>query len=74
MKIYIIGISGCGKSTLAKQLAHKLHCSHIELDHYRFLPGWIKQSDSKFVETVKGKTQVTNWIVCGTVEPPLKLI
>jgi len=33
MKIFLVGFMGCGKSTKAKQLANKLNCLVIDLDH-----------------------------------------
>ncbi len=65
MKIYIIGTSGCGKSTLAKQLAKKLNYPHIELDQYRFLPNWQKRNENEFLNLIKEKTKVQDWITCG---------
>src|SRR3990167_10973492 len=72
MRIYIIGVSGSGKSTLAKQLAHRLDYPHIELDEYRFLPGWIKRSEDEFIRLVKEKTNIKNWITCGNEDSSLQ--
>ena len=72
MRIYIIGTSGCGKSTLAKQLAIKLNYPHIELDYYRFLPNWQKRNQSEFINIIKEKINVVNWIVCGNETAELK--
>ena len=64
-RVAILGSSSCGKSTLAAQLAVILGYPHVELDSFRFLPGWQVRPNEEFRARVDAATSQPCWVSDG---------
>jgi len=64
-RVAVIGISGAGKTTLARALAHRLACTHIELDALHWGPGWEPQSPADFKGAVAEAAAGERWVSDG---------
>ena len=66
-RIIVVGTSGSGKTTLARELAHRLGLTHIELDALHWEPNWT----STPTDRLRAKVQAAlanapdGWTICG---------
>ena len=64
-RIVVIGDSGAGKTALARQLAHRLDLSHIELDALFWEANWTQAAPEVFRERVMQALCADRWVVDG---------
>lgn len=64
-RILVLGSTGSGKSTLAKSLAVVIGGKHIEMDSFRFLPGWQVRANEDFCQLVAEAASIDKWALDG---------
>jgi adenylate kinase family enzyme len=64
-RIAVVGTTGSGKSTLAKNIAHRLHIPHFELDALYWQPNWRESPWEVMRERVEDFTRGPAWVTDG---------
>ncbi len=64
-RICVVGTTGSGKSTLARELAHRLHIPHIELDSLFWQPDWKELDRASMRSRVEEITRAEAWVSDG---------
>ncbi len=64
-RVSVVGSSGSGKTTVARELAHRLGVSCLELDAVFHLPGWEEKDDVAFRSEVGEFIGGDRWVVDG---------
>jgi adenylate kinase family enzyme len=64
-RIAVVGPNGCGKTTLARSLSERIGVRYVELDLFRYDPGWTEVSDDLFWNRVAEQVGADQWVIDG---------
>lgn len=67
-RIAVIGTSCSGKSNLARELAHRLAITHVELDALYWGPNWTARPPAEFQQSLNAVARLSGWVVDGNYE------